>query len=263
VGADAVALLKRSGANRSQRALTTPSAPGNSPVYRRLARLVGLVFRLASREVWDDASALPAEGGVIAVSNHLSYADPLAVGRYLIWSGRWPRYLGKAELWTMPVVGWFARACGQIPVYRNSVRAKDALSAAEAALAAGECIAIYPEGGRSRDPEKWPQTARSGVGRLALISGVPVIPIANWGLQHLLSPSGHAKDGWWRRPRIEVIMGDPVDLSDLAGRRDAEAAKLATERIMAAVTALVEQLRGEPAPETMWDPRKKTRVPRR
>lgn len=258
-----MAVLRRASANRSQQPLTTPNAPGDGPVYRNLVQLVGAVFRLASREVWDDAAALPASGGVIVVSNHVSYADPLAVGRYLVWSGRWPRYLGKAELWTMPVIGWLARSCHQIPVYRNSIRAKDALSAAEAALETGECIAIYPEGGRGRDPEGWPQTARTGVGRLALITGAPVIPIANWGAQDLLSVRRRIRAGWWRRPRIELIMGDPVDLDDLAGRRDAEAAREATARIMAAVTALVEQLRGEPAPETMWDPRKQTRVPRR
>ena len=258
-----MALPKRATANRSQQALATPSAPGDGPAFLHLARLLGVVFRLTSREVWDAAAALPPEGGVIVVSNHVSYADPLAVGRYLIWSGRWPRYLGKAELWTMPVIGWFARACHQIPVYRNSIRAKDALSAAEAALEAGECIAIYPEGGRSRDPEGWPQTARTGVGRLALVTGVPVIPTANWGAQNLLSARRRIQAGWWRRPRIELIMGEPVDLSDLSGRRDAASAREATARIMAAVTALVEDLRGEPAPETMWDPRKQTRVPRR
>ncbi|MFT3874857.1 MAG: lysophospholipid acyltransferase family protein [Propioniciclava sp.] len=256
-----MALLKRR-ANRSQSHPATPSAPGDSGVYRGLARVAGFAYRVLSDEIWDDAAALPADGGVIVVSNHLSYADPVAVGRYLIWSGRWPRYLGKSELWKLPVIGWLARSCRQIPVFRDSARAKDALSAAEAALAAGECVAIYPEGGRSRDPEQWPQASRTGVGRLALTTGVPVIPVANWGAQYLIAPKARASVGL-RRPRIEVIMGEPVDLSDLAGRHDARAAREATDRIMAAVTELVEQLRGEKAPDTMWDQRRQERVPRR
>lgn len=247
--------------NRSREPLTTPSAPGDGPVYRRLARFAGGVFRLISDEVWDDAAALPPVGGVIVASNHLSYADPVAVGRYLIWSGRWPRYLGKSELWRLPVVGWLARSCRQIPVYRNSARAKDALGAARAALAAGECVAIYPEGGRSRDPLRWPQAARTGVGRLALTTGVPVIPVAHWGAQNLLAPRARLAAGL-RRPRVRLVMGEPIDLSDLAGRTDAQAAREATARIMAAVTALVERLREVSAPGTMWDPRQQQRVPR-
>ena len=62
---------------------------------------------------------------------------------------------------------------------------------------------------------------------------------------------------------ITIVMGDPVDLSDLAGRTDTRAAREATERIMDAVTALVQGLRGEQAPHEIWDPRRRERVPRR
>ena len=178
----------------------------------------------------------------------------------MIWSGRWPRYLGKAELWSTPVVGWFARKCGQIPVLRNTAQARDALAPAQAALERGECVGIYPEGGRTRDPDLWPMTARTGVARLALSTGVPVIPTANWGT-HLIMPGRRLT--WprlWPRKTIRVVMGDPVPLSDLYGRTDVEAMRIATDRIMDAVTILVEGLRGETRPAGVWDPRKGERV---
>ena len=248
--------------NRSQRPLRTPSQPGDGPVYRRLAIAVGHVLRAVSKEVWDDAASLPPSGGMILVSNHVSYLDVLAVGRYIIWSGRWPRYLGKAELWSTPVVGWFARKCGQIPVQRNSAQARDSLAPAQAALERGECVGIYPEGGRTRDPDLWPQTARTGVARLALATGVPVIPTANWGTHAIMPGRKLSFPRLFPRTTVRVVMGEPVDLADLVGRTDVEAMRIATERIMDAVTTLVEQLRGEPRPEGIWDPRKSARVPR-
>lgn len=248
--------------NRSQQPLRTPSAPGDGPVYRRLAAGAGYVMRAVSKEVWDDAAALPSSGGMILVSNHVSYADVIAMGRYVIWSGRWPRYLGKAELWSMPVVGWFARKCRQIPVLRDSAQARDALAPAQAALERGECIGIYPEGGRTRDPDLWPMTARTGVARLALATGVPVIPTANWGTHRIMPGRKLTVPRLFPRKRVEVVMGEPVDLADLVGRTDVEAMRAATERIMDAVTTLVEQLRGEKRPDGVWDPRKGERVPR-
>ena len=250
-------------ANRSQRPLRTPRAPGDGPVYRGLARLVGVALRATSREVWDDARQLPASGGVLLVSNHVSYADVLAVGRYIIWSGRWPRYLGKAELWKVPVVGWFARQCRQIPVVRDSAQARDALAPAQAALERGECIGIYPEGGRTRDPDLWPQLGRTGVARLALATGVPVIPTANWGTHEIMPGRKLRIPRLFPRSEVRIIMGDPVELADLVGRTDVEAMRIATERIMDAVTTLVEELRGEPRPAGVWDPRKGERIPRR
>lgn len=250
-------------ANRSAQALRTPRAPGDGRVYRGLARLVGWALRTISDEEWDDARQLPPTGGVIVVSNHISYLDVLAVGRYLIWSGRWPRYLGKSELWKVPVVSWFARQCNQIPVVRGTRQAKDSLGHARAALEAGECIGIYPEGGRTQDPLLWPQTARTGVGRLALETGVTVVPTANWGTHEVTPSRGLTWPRMWPRKKVRVVMGDPIDLSDLVGRTDVAAAREATERIMTSVTALVEGLRGEQAAPEIWNPQLGRRVARR
>ncbi|QIK73544.1 1-acyl-sn-glycerol-3-phosphate acyltransferase [Propioniciclava coleopterorum] len=161
------------GRERSAAPLTTPTPPGEKPTYRHLGQFVGALMRAAVAEEWDDAASIPATGPAIVVSNHVSYADVLAVGRYLIWSGRWPRYIGKAELWKIPGIAWLARRCRQIPVERGTDRAKDALVHALAALAQGELVAIYPEGGRTHDPQLWPQRGRTGVARLALATHAP------------------------------------------------------------------------------------------
>lgn len=224
--------------------LATPAAPGDGPTYRRLAVFASAVLRLISREEWDAASQLPATGGVLVVSNHVTYVDPVALGKYLIWSGRWPRYLGKASLWRVPIIGWLARRCHQIPVERGTDRAKDALGAAREALERGECVAIFPEGGRTHDPDLWPMHGRTGAARLALATGVPVVPTAHWGTHEIMPARRVTLPRLWARARIQVAMGDPVDFSGFAGRGDdPEAVREASERIMAAITALVRELR--------------------
>lgn len=230
-------------------------------MYRGLASFAGLVMRSFTREEWGDAAALPATGGVIVVANHVSYVDPIAVARFVIWHGRWPRLLGKAELWNVPVVGWLARGCRQIPVQRGTAKAIDALGAAKDALSRGECIMLYPEGGRTRDPDLWPMSPRTGAARLALATGVPVIPMASWGT-HLVMPGRRLT--WPRvfpRQHVRVVMGEPVDLSRWAGQaRDLVAIRAASNKIMEAVAELVVELRGEPAPEGRWDSRAGKRV---
>ena len=256
------ALSREAASDRSRTPLRTRTPAGEPATYRHLAQVVRVALRLFTREEWDAAAQLPPAGQpVIVAANHVSYVDVVAVGRYLIWSGRWPRYLGKAELWKVFPIGWLGRRCRQIPVERNSVRAKDALVHARAALERGECIVIYPEGGRTHDPDLWPQQGRTGVARLALATGAPVIPVAHWGT-HRVMPG---RTLTFPRPgqRIQIVMGDPVPLGDLAGRdEDAAALREATTRIMDAVTTLVEQLRGERRPGAVWDPRVGARVPR-
>lgn len=251
--------------SRSQLRLATPTPSGEKPTYRHLAQIVGAAMRAAVDELWDDAVAVPPSGGVLIVSNHVSYADVLAVGRYLIWSGRWPRYLGKAELWRLPLIGWLAQRCRQIPVERGTDRAKDALITARQALISGECVAIYPEGGRTYDPDLWPQRARTGAARLALDTGVPVIPVVQWGSHRVMPGRRMTFPRLWPRRTIQVVSGAPVDLADLGERpRNTEVLQIATARIMEAITVLVEELRGQPRPaEGVWEPQEGRRVPDR
>ena len=164
-----------SGPDRARLPLRVANPTPVQPVYRRLVRFAGRLLRLMVDRDWDDAANLPATGGVIVVSNHISYFDPPNLAHYLVWNGRWPRALGKADLWRVPVIGWLAKSTGQIPVERGTERAKDALVHAREALDQGECVVIYPEGTVTADPQTWPMTARPGAARLALASGAPVI----------------------------------------------------------------------------------------
>jgi 1-acyl-sn-glycerol-3-phosphate acyltransferase len=231
------------------------------PTYRRLAGFAGWLLRRLVNADWDDAAQLPRTGGVIVVSNHISNFDPPALAHYLVWHGRWPRALGKSDLWKVPVIGWLARRTGQIPVERGTDRAKDALVHAREALDAGECVVVYPEGTITADPGTWPMTARPGVARLALQTGYPVVPVGQWGANFVMPGK---KPVWPRfRPRRTMVfrMGDPVRLDDLDASDD-EAVRIAGARIIAALTALVAGIRGEASPEDVYDIRVGHRVPR-
>ena len=102
-------------------------------------------------------------------------------------TGRSPRFLGKNEVFRVPVVGAVLRSADQIPVYRESGRAADAYRAAVAAVRAGKCVAIYPEGTLTRDPDLWPMRGKTGAARVALETRCPVVPVAVWGPQDLLA----------------------------------------------------------------------------
>ncbi|MGC4153761.1 MAG: lysophospholipid acyltransferase family protein [Propionicimonas sp.] len=224
------------------------------PAYRRLARLAGWLMRRLTRQDWDDAAHLPRTGGVIVVANHISNADPLALAHYLVWQGRWPRFLAKIEVWSMPIAGWVVKATGQIPVRRGAHDASDSLAAAKQALAAGECVVVYPEGTITTDPGGWPMIGRTGAARLALATGAPLIPVGQWGAQRLL---GGKKPAWPRlipKPVMTLRTGPAVELDDLSGGENPEAVAAVTEQMMAAIVALVEEIRGESAPPARFDP---------
>ncbi|OLT11220.1 hypothetical protein BJF78_27375 [Pseudonocardia sp. CNS-139] len=96
--------------------------------------------------------------------------------------------------------------------------------------------------------------AKNGIGRIALATGAPVIPIANWGTQDLLPP-GSGRPRLFPRRRVTVVAGPPVDLAQwLGGRRTRTALDGATAAIMADVTKLVAQARGEAPPAEPFDP---------
>ncbi|HQE32654.1 MAG TPA: lysophospholipid acyltransferase family protein [Propionibacteriaceae bacterium] len=246
--------------------LALPRIPSNEtaePVYRGLAKVVRVIMPLLGTSQWQGFENLPQQGGIICVGNHISHFDPLVFGLSMIQNGRWPRYLGKVQIFRSPWLGPLARACGQIPVDRGSVRAADSLKAAEVAIAKGKAVTLYPEGTLTGDPDGWPMSARTGVARLALDTRAPVIPFGQWGAQDLM-PDG--KKGFplvlGRRKKFRVICGEPVDLSDLYDLPvTREVLELATTRVMDAITALVEELRGDRAPADRWSFRTKRREP--
>lgn len=217
--------------------------------------IVKPVLLATTRKNWIDGERIPAEGGCLLVFNHISHADPLTVAHLVYDHGRLPRYLAKSGLFTNRLLGFFLRACGQIPVERLTRNAAGAYDAAVAAVRRGECVVVYPEGTITRDPDLWPMRGKSGAARIALETGCPVIPIGQWGAQQLLAPYSKRPD-LFRRKTITMKVGEPVDLQDLAGReRTSSVLTEATERIMAAITRLVEDIRGEQAPAERFDVR--------
>jgi 1-acyl-sn-glycerol-3-phosphate acyltransferase len=109
--------------------------PGRGAIFV-VVSLLNLIIRPLTRRDWRGQDKVPQTGGVIFVANHISNADPLALGQFLAFSGRWPRFLAKASLFRYPVLGHILRACGQIPVQRQSAQSADALRAAVEAVRA-------------------------------------------------------------------------------------------------------------------------------
>jgi 1-acyl-sn-glycerol-3-phosphate acyltransferase len=209
----------------------------------------------ATSRTWIDGEKIPATGGCIVALNHVSHVDPLLAAHFVYDHGRLPRYLAKSGLFRNRWLRHFLTSAGQIPVERLSRNAAGAYDAAVRAVEAGECVVVYPEGTLTRDPDLWPMVGKSGAARIALATGCPVIPVGHWGAQDLLYP--YAKKPRLL-PRTHVVFkaGDPVEIDDLRAR-PAGAAVVAetTERIMAAITGIVAELRGEDPPAERFDPR--------
>ena len=222
--------------------------PGRGTIFAVVTVLDALVRPLTRRD-WRASDKIPQTGGVIFVVNHISNADPLALGQFLAFSGRWPRFLAKASLFAVPVLGRILRACGQIPVQRQSAKSADALHAAVEAVNRGRAVVVYPEGTITRDPDLWPMAGKTGAARIALQTGCPVIPIGQWGAQELMhGPQIHFPK-LLPRKTLRFLVGDPVNLDDLRDQPvSAATLDAATDRIMDAITTLVAELRQQPPP---------------
>jgi 1-acyl-sn-glycerol-3-phosphate acyltransferase len=199
---------------------------------------------------------LPKTGGFIAAANHVTDYDALTFTDFLFVNGYKPRVLAKRPLFKIPVVGNLMRSTGMIPVDRGTSKAADSLDAAAELLMQGEVIGIFPEGSLTRDPDHWPMEGKTGAARLALATKVPVIPVGQWGAIDVLARY-HKMPKLGKRKLIRFIVGKPVDLSDLYDKPvTSEVLTEATKRIMDAISALVSELRGEPAPMPRFDLRK-------
>jgi 1-acyl-sn-glycerol-3-phosphate acyltransferase len=223
--------------------------------YRLVVVVIKPVLLVTTTREWRDQDRIPKSGGFILAANHVSYVDPMTLAHYVLEAGRAPKFLAKSSLFEIPVLKRVFIGAKQIPVYRGTADAAKALSAAVEAVDGGECLLIYPEGSATRDPDCWPMKARTGVARLALMTGAPVIPVAQWGPQKL-----------WRykarlpRPfppkRIQIITGEPIDLSEYADRPlTTEVLHEVTDLIMARITALLVELRGGHPPVVAYDPK--------
>lgn len=183
---------------------------------------------------------IPSEGPAILAFNHISFLDPFASAYTVDLAGRRPRYLAKAELFDDKRIAWIIKGAKQIPVHRGTRTAPMALDTALDALRDGELIVIFPEGTITTDPDLNPMPAKTGLARLALAAGAPVLPCALWGTANIW-PKGFAKRWWPPKQDVLVRIGAPKRLSGDPDSREDWARCGA--RVMAEVGRLVASLR--------------------
>jgi 1-acyl-sn-glycerol-3-phosphate acyltransferase len=193
-------------------------------------------------------------GPLILAANHVSPVDPIVMTAACRKARIAPRFMATAGLFRAPVVGAVMRWCGHIRVDRWSANVAQALPDAAAALKANSTVLVYPEGRIGLDPWMWPERGKTGVARMAALSGAPVLPVAQWGTHRVLpyaAPTGLLRSvllAAVRRPVVHVRFGEPVDLSGLSGTAGAQAMR-ATRLIIEGIDRTLAPLRPD-EPET-------------
>jgi 1-acyl-sn-glycerol-3-phosphate acyltransferase len=199
--------------------------------------LAELLFRRPMRHAFrwriEGIEHLPAAGGALLASNHVSYLDPLCLCYVTDQIDRRVRFLAKAELFEHRLAAWVLRSLGEIPVERGTADASGALDAAAAALGRGELVAVFPEGTISRDLD--PMAGKTGTARLARASGATVVPVGLWG-GHRLITAGRPRSWRWG-VAITAVVGEPFVIGP------GENPRLATDRIMEAICVQVARAR--------------------
>jgi len=215
--------------------------------------VVGSVCRL---RVTGDVSDDRRGGPLILAANHIGAFDPLVLTAACARRGLAPRILATGGLFRAPVVGALMRAFGHLRVDRRRPTVADALPAAREALDQSAVVLAYPEGRITLDPGMWPERGKTGLARLAITTGVPVVPVAQWG-SHLVLPWGtpHGMIGrlvWAaiRRPVIRVHFGPPVPLDDLGPT--APDIRTGTDRIIDAIIDDLRRLRPDEERLPAW-----------
>ncbi len=235
---------------RASREKTRPS------LFWPLAALVVPAVGLLARVEVMGGEKLPRQGAFVLAPNHMSEIDPLIVAVAVWRLGRAPRFMAKESLFRVPVLGSILRATGMVPVARASSHAgaRQTLESSQELVRHGRGVIVYPEGSLTRDPDLWPMRGKTGAVRLAVAGGIPVIPMAHWGAQEILPRYGKLRL-WPLRRRVQVVIGDPIDVSAVPGVAGQPAAlAAATDEVMAEIAGLLSQLRGEPAPAERWNP---------
>lgn len=197
---------------------------------------VGPFLSVYNRPTVEGLEHIPKSGPALLAGNHLSIADWLFVPRMV------PRritYLAKSEYFTTPgFKGWLQRVfysgAGQVPIDRSGAdAAQNALATATRLLSEDRLVGLYPEGTRSPDGRLY--KGKTGLARVALETGVPVIPVAVIGTDKV-SPPGPFR---WRRHKVSIRIGEPLDFSryqGLGGNRFVERA--VTDEVMYALMQL-------------------------
>ena len=212
-----------------------------------LALTPAVVFPLCRLRV---SGSVSVKGQVILAANHVSPVDPLIVAAACAKAGVTPRFMATGGVFRAPVVGALMRRCGHIRVDRRTAQVAQALPDAAAALKANSTVLVYPEGRIGLDPWMWPERGKTGVARMAALSGAPVVPVAQWGAHRVMpysTPRGLGRSllrALRHRPVVAVRFGEPVDLSGLSGSSGAQAMR-ATRLIVEGIDRALLPLRAD------------------
>ena len=185
---------------------------------------------------------IPQEGPTLVAANHISYFDPLAHAYLMVKAHRKPRFLAKSELYENWLLRHLLEGAHQIKVVRGSGD-RSPIDNAKKALADDEAVVIYPESTVTKNPDFSPMmNAKTGIARLTLQTGVPVLPVAVWGSQQVWQKDG-ARSLKFARP-IWVKAGPPLDFSEYSESATDEATlRTVTAQVMTEITTLVDDLR--------------------
>jgi len=201
-----------------------------APLYAIARVLLRAFFRLFNRWEVSGREVVPPEGGVLLVANHTSYADPPIIGTA---SPRPVNFMAKAELFSIPALGWLIRRTHAFPV-RRGASDRAALRKAVRLLREGRVLLVFPEGTRSPDGRLQP--AEQGAAFIALSAEAQVVPVAIAGGDRLLPPHSPII----RPAKLRVRFGPPVDLSHLRGQRlTRDVLQQASDQMMAALRELL------------------------
>jgi 1-acyl-sn-glycerol-3-phosphate acyltransferase len=177
--------------------------------WRVGVRLISPIVHLLFRVTIVGVEHIPARGAAIIAFNHVSALDGPALGAETSrCTRRETRFLVAAEFFHKTFFGWVLRSFDQIPIRRGEGDVH-ALDAALATLQSGALLAIAPEGGVTREPDGELQRIRSGFARLALPTGVPIVPVGLWGTQRRWPRGGMRWARPWR-PRLAIVFGPPI-----------------------------------------------------
>ena len=230
-----------------------PTKSEKTAIFRVFAFLLIPFMELVSSYRLHGTENLPAEGAVVVAPNHYSDIDPIVIGYAMYKRKRMPRFLAKASLFRIPVLGWMLTKAGQVPVERAGSTGADPLAAARGIAKAGHAVVIYPEGTLTRDPDLWPMRGKFGAVRTALDAGIPLIPVVSWGAQEILPRYG--KISLFPRKKSDIVFGRPLDLTEFEGRsKDGKALAEATLKLMNPLATMLGELRGQTPPPVRWGP---------
>jgi 1-acyl-sn-glycerol-3-phosphate acyltransferase len=207
---------------------------GPSLTYRTLRLIFRLWLSIVNRVTVSGSSRIPATGAAILCANHSSYFDAMLLA---LCTKRHVRFIIFRDFYHHPILGFFVRACGAIPVSQQGMD-KEALASARQTLEEGGIIAIFPEGRLSR--AGFLSRPQQGAAHLAILTGAPLVPITIHGAFHVYRHG-------WKLPRIGTIsvrVHSPLRIpSDLKSRRD-----MRKELTMLLMTSIRQEIRAHHRP---------------